>query len=161
MNLRDSLRTVPNYKRSRRAIMEIKQFVARHMKVAERNLDNVKLDSYFNNEMWANGPRNPPTKVSFKAIKEGDIVKVTFVEMPKHVGFAQAKHAKRHKKAEVKAPTAEKKAEEKTEEQKKAEVEKEQSVAVVKEQVAEQQVKAQKHVTKTKDVKVNRMALKK
>ncbi len=159
---------VPQYKRTARAVKAIKKFIAKHMKVADRDVDNVKLDVYFNNELWFRGRASPPAKVKVKATKEGEIVKVEFVEVPQYVKFLKAKHNKFHKRAEKsqqpKAPPVEKKEDKTTEEkaqEKKAEVEKEKSVEELNIKQAEQQAKTQKHTTKVKEVPIQRMALKK
>lgn len=157
---------VPQYERSRKAVKTIKKFIAKHMKVSDRDEDKVKLDVYFNNEIWFRGRANPPSKVKVKAVKEGDIVKVTFFETPDFVKFLKAKHEKIHKKSEKKPEVKkeEKPAEikeEKTEEQKTSEQEKEKSVEQQQIKQAEQQAKVQKHLTKIKEPKIQRMALKK
>lgn len=152
---------VPSYKRTRKAIVAIKEFIAKHMKVYDRDLDKIKLDSYLNNEIWARGSRNAPTRVKVRAIKYKDIVHVTFADTPKHVGFIQSKHARHHKKSDKKSSAAEEKKEEQTVEEKKVEQEKEKSAAIVKEKLAEQQTKAEKHTTKPKTPEIHRMAMKK
>ena len=154
---------VPKYRRSARAINAIKTFIAKHMKVTERDVNNVKLDVYLNNEIWYRGTDNPPSKVKVKAVKEGEIVKVTLSEVPAYVKFLQAKHAKLHKKSEKKEEKAEPKAEQKTEEEKTDEKEKETAVAEANTKVAEAKVKADKHTTKPDKNKAHpvRMALQK
>lgn len=162
---------VPKYERTGKAIKALKQFIAKHMKVSERDVKKVKLDVYFNNELWFRGRAHPPSKVRVKARKEGDIVHVSFVEMPQHVTFLKTKHARRHTKTEEKpaapapqspSPVSAEKKEEKTEEQKKEEQEKEKAVADLKMKEAQQQAKEQKHVTKVDKVQhPQRMALKK
>lgn len=157
---------VSSYNRTGKAIKAIKQFIAKHMKVPDRDINNVKLDVYFNNEVWYRGRASPPSKVKVKAVKEGDIVKVTFVEIPEHIKFLKAKHEKFHKKAEAKPeetkPAEQPKQEEKTEEQKKDEKEKAQASAIVKEAEIKQEIKAEKHTTKAqKASRPQRMALKK
>ena len=165
--LRKALLRVPQYRRSGRAIKAIKKFIAKHMKVADRDVKNVKLDVYFNNEVWFRGRANPPTKVKVKARKEGDIVHVEFVDVPEHVKFLKAKHEQRHKKTDKKAPVSEEKPAHaetlaKTEEQKKDESEKEKSVAEFNIKEAEKAQKAQKHITKHEETHhPTRMALKK
>ena len=42
--LRKEWRKVANYRRTGRAVKEIKKFIARHMKVPDRDLNKVKLD---------------------------------------------------------------------------------------------------------------------
>jgi len=102
---------VPEYERAGKAVKAVKQFVAKHMKVEDRDLDKVKLSSYFNNEMWRRGKTKPPAKVKVKVVKEDGIVKVDFVEMPEYVKFLKAKNDKKHKKVE-KMPEKEKATEE-------------------------------------------------
>lgn len=157
---------VPHYERTGKSVKEIKKFIAKHMKVQDRDVSKVKLDIYFNNELWFRGRANPPAKIKVKAIKEGDIVKVEFVEVPKHVEFLKSKVDRMHKKAEQKqtqAPSPEVKKEEKTQEEKKDEVEKEKSVEMQTIKDTEQKVKAQKHTSKvdSKKTQPTRMSLKK
>ena len=160
--LRKAWLRVPEYERTGKAVKAIKLFIAKHMKVLDRDLDRVKLDVYFNNEVWFRGRASPPAKVKVKAIKEGDIVKVTFADTPKHVDFLKKKHDKfRQKEVKKEAPkVAEKKEEVKTEEQKKDETEKEKSVEQQNIKQAEQQAKAEKHLTKVKEPEIQRMAMK-
>ena len=87
---------VPEYERTGKAIKVIKKFIAKHMKITDRDTDKVKLDVYFNNELWFKGRRHPPSKIKVKASKEGEIVKVSFVEEPAHVKFLKQKHGKKH-----------------------------------------------------------------
>lgn len=160
--LRREWMKVPRYKRARKGVVALKEFIAHHMSVPHRDVKNVKLDMYLNNQLWFRGPRNAPARVKVKATKKGNIVHVTFVEIPAHVKFAQEKNARFHTKADKKetSKTAEKK-DERTEEEKQAEKEKETSAAIVKEQQIEQQTKADKHTTKAKTPQIKRMALKK
>lgn len=153
--LRREWAKVPSYKRTAKSVKAIKEFIAKHMKVPNRNLDLVKIDSYLNNEVWYRGGSTPPANITVKATKIGDEVKVTFVNDPEHVKFARERHARRNVKIErkVTAPTVAK--EEKTEEQKKEESEKEQSAAIANEKLAETKAKEQKHVA------VDKMANKK
>jgi large subunit ribosomal protein L31e len=149
--LRKEWTKVPKYKRTAKSIKAIKEFIAKHMKVVNRDLDKVKIDSYLNNEVWYRGSATPPARVTVKAIKSGDEVRVTFVTDPERVKFAKERHSRKHFKIDKKvvAPDVKKddKKEEpaKTEEQKKAEIEKEKSAAIVNEELAKQQAKAHKH----------------
>ena len=151
--LRRECSKVAHYEKTKRAVKAIKKFVAKHMKVPDRDLDKVKLDVYLNNEIWFKGRRKPPAKIKVKVHKEGDIVRVEFSEIPEHVKFLKAKQLKVHKKAEKpKAPVKaeEKKPEEKTEEEKKEEEEKGKSVEEQHVKEAEMAQKAQKHTVKEK-----------
>ena len=162
--LRREWTKVSSYKRTAKSIKAIKEFIAKHMKVPNRDLDKVKIDSYLNNEIWHRGVSTPPARVTVKAVKKGDIVHVNFVTDPERVKFARERHARKHVKTDKKSTVSESKKEsakledkvapsatspsqkDLAPEEKKAEVEKEKSVAVVNEQIAEQQAKAQKHV---------------
>ena len=155
---------VPQYERTGKAVKAIRQFIAKHMKIPGRDVSKVKLDVYFNNELWFRGRANPPAKVKVKAIKEGDIVRVEFVEIPQYVKFLQAKHAKLHVVAPTQ-PKAEskkevKKPEEKTADQKENEKEKEKATAIEREKEMRADVKAQKHTTPVNETRINKNVLK-
>jgi large subunit ribosomal protein L31e len=164
--LRKEWLKVPMYRRSRRAVDAIRKFLAKHMKVENRDVNKVKLDVYFNNEIWFRGRTNPPAKVKVKAIKENGIVRVEFAEVPEYVKFLKGKHEKVQKRLDSKAPKeqpkAEEKKEEKTEEEKKDEKEKEVSTAEANAKQLEIKAKEQKNVGKAqKTQRPVRMALQK
>ena len=81
--LRAKVRTAVRYKKANKAIRVIKEFLARHMKVVDRDLNKIKLDLAVNEAVWARGIKKPIHKIKVKAIKEGDIVRVTLVELSK------------------------------------------------------------------------------
>ena len=150
----------PRYKRTRQSVIAVKKFIARHMKVSDRNLDNVKIDRYLNNELWFRGCKKPHSKIKVIAKKEGEIVNVELADMPDKWKFQKIKDEKRHKKVEKKSKV-EKKVEEKKETEKKEESEKEKSVAISNEKQAKQIAKAQKHTPKVKTQGIQRKSLKK
>lgn len=84
------------YKRARRAVIALKQFIAKHMHVEERDLKKVKLDMYLNEELWYRGISNPLHKVKVKAIKKAGIVYVTLAEPAQIVKFKMARDEKRN-----------------------------------------------------------------
>lgn len=68
----------PRTKRAARAIKEIRAHIMRHMKVDE---ENVWIDASLNERIWQNGIRNPPSKVTVKAVKFDDgLVEVSLAE---------------------------------------------------------------------------------
>jgi len=68
----------PRTKRSARAIKEIRAYIMRHMKVDEKN---VWIDASLNEKIWENGIRNPPSKITVKAVKFDDgLVEVSLSE---------------------------------------------------------------------------------
>jgi len=100
--LREKCRVVPRYKKTNKAIKTIKEFIARHMKVQDRDLSKVRIDKYLNEIVWFRGIRKPPIKIKVKAIKEGDIVRVELAEMPAQMVFKKARLEKRETKAQEK-----------------------------------------------------------
>jgi large subunit ribosomal protein L31e len=169
--LRKEWLKVPMYERSGRAVKAIKKFIAKHMKVTDRDVKKVKLDIYFNNDIWFKGRTNPPAKIKVKAIKEGEIVRVEYAEVPEYVKFLKAKHEKAKQRLETKSKAAQPEVEpaeskapeaEKTTEQKTSEKEKEKSVADAGIKQADMKAREQKHITKSeKAQRPVRMALKK
>lgn len=159
--LREKFRKVPRYKKTNKAVKSIKEFLARHMKVYDRDLKKIKLDKHLNEFVWFRGIRNPPHKVKVKAIKEGDIVRVELAEMPNKLKFKKLREEKIEKKAkeivEGKKSMMEKakeqlqkpKEEKKGEESEKAE-EKEKKTAVVEagKEMEKAAAKQMKHQTK-------------
>tara|TARA_Y100000310_G_scaffold324512_1_gene386437 strand:+ start:694 stop:1278 length:585 start_codon:yes stop_codon:yes gene_type:complete len=139
--LRDKWKRVPRYKRANKAIKAIKEFLARHMKIRDRDLKKIKIDKYLNEEVWFKGIKKPPARIKIKASKEGDIVKVELAEMHKKLKFKKAREEKREQKAkeiaEGKAKVAEEEkteklsSEDKKEEETKKEEAKEKKSAVV------------------------------
>ncbi len=62
-------KSVPRIKRAKRAIKEIREFLARHMKVEE-----VKIDNSLNELVLERGIKKIPSKVKVKAVKIEDVV---------------------------------------------------------------------------------------
>lgn len=153
---------VATYERAGKAVKAIKAFVAKHMKVIDRDVNNVKLDVLCNNEVWFRGKESPPAKIKVKAVKEGDIVKVTFAQEPQHITFLKAKHARFHQPAAQKEQPVQQEKPAQSAEQKTAEQEKAQATAIQHQQDAQAEKQAAKHTTKVeKKHNPQRMALKK
>jgi len=73
--LRYKGRAVPRYKKTPKAIKTIKEFLAKHMKIKNRDLKKIKIDKYLNEQMWFRGIKKPPVKIKVKAVKEKGVVK--------------------------------------------------------------------------------------
>jgi large subunit ribosomal protein L31e len=69
--LRRGFIKVPNYKKAKKAVSTLKQFMVKHMKVEE-----VKIGPELNKKIWANGIKNPPHHVKVTAVKEEKTAKV-------------------------------------------------------------------------------------
>jgi len=130
--LRKRWMIVPRYRRTNKAVRSVKEFLARHMKIRDRDLDKIRLDRYLNETLWHRGIKNPPAKIKVRAIKEGEIVRVTAVNLPSNIKFKKlreeriigsskkvAEKRKEEKKAEeTEMPKTEQEGEKKEEEQK-------------------------------------------
>jgi len=172
--LRHRWRIVPRYQRTNKAVKAVKEFVARHMKIRDRDLNKIRIDRYLNETLWNRGIKNPPAKIKVLAVKEGEIVKVSAAEMPQNIRFKKlreekitgtakkiAEQRKEEKKAEEPETGKVEGAEEKKEEQE------EKKAAVVEagrelEKAAAKQMKhEQKQRQKTQPKRQVRMALEK
>jgi large subunit ribosomal protein L31e len=171
INIRKHVNKVPIYRRAEKAIRAIKEFLARHMKVRDRDLGKIKLDMYLNEYMWARGIRNPQTRIKVRAVKEGDIVRAELAELPNKLKFKKAREEKREKEgAEISKKRKEEKKEQKPEETKpeeeKKEEEKEKKASVVEagKEMEKAAAKIAKHETKgqkNQPKRQQRMALQK
>ena len=171
--LRKGWLKVPKYKRASKAVKTLKQFMAKHMKVYDRDLKKVKIDIILNNEIRFRGMKKPPAKIKVKARKFDDgIVKVELVQIPKHIEFARLREKKKLEKTEkIKKPKEkveeekieEIKNEEKVEDEKKTKGENKEEWEELEKLKTEIKVPKlrEKHVTKDKGVKFHRVALKK
>ncbi len=163
--LRRKFANTPQYKRTPKAIKAIKIFIAKHMKVRERDVDNVKIDKYLNLEMWARGIRKPLAKVKVKAKKfDSGKVTVELSEIPQVFKWKIEREKRLSEEAvKEKVEKKEEKKDEKTEEEKKIEEEKKKSEVETSLKEQEKQARELKHVKQTskEKPKIHRMALKK
>jgi large subunit ribosomal protein L31e len=97
--LREKSRSVPRYKKTPKAIKTIKEFIAKHMKVENRDLNKIKIDKDLNQFMWARGIRKHPHKIKVKAIKKEENVIVELVDYPNKLKFKKLREEKRGKEA--------------------------------------------------------------
>lgn len=67
MNLRREILKVARWRRTKKAVLALRNFVARHMKV---DVDKVKISEKLNRFIWSRGAKNPVTK--FKVIVDKD-----------------------------------------------------------------------------------------
>ena len=63
--LRRKSSTVPKWRRSKKAMSVLKEFIVKHMKS-----DIVVIGNELNEKIWENGIKNPPGKVSVIALKK-------------------------------------------------------------------------------------------
>ena len=135
--LREKCRVSPRYKKTNKAIKTTKEFLARNMKVYDRDLKKIKLDQYLNEFLWGRGIKNPPHKIKVKAIKYSDgLVRAELAQLTDKLAKKKIREEKREILAleKVKGKKLKEKAEpeKKTEEDlKKEQEEKEKKSAVV------------------------------
>jgi len=176
--LRKEWLKAPKYRRAKKAIRAIKEFLVKHMKLYERDLKKIKIGDFVNKAIWCRGMKSPPHKITVKVTKKGDIVSVDFVNLPKKFrredeklrkkieksrrteeekAKKRAEEEKRRKEAEEK-----KKAEEaaKTEEEKKEDEEKKKKEKALHKEVRGQEKQLLK-LSKNKDVQIHRQVLQK
>jgi len=151
--LRKQSNKVPRYKRAKKAVKALKEFIAKHMRVENRDLNRVKVDIHLNNEIWFRGIKKPANKIKVKAVKREGIVTVTLAETPEIIKYKIQKLEKRKAKAKKtkKKEKAEKKSEEKpekSEEKKTDEKEKEKASVEAGLEKQKQQAKELKHTAK-------------
>jgi large subunit ribosomal protein L31e len=97
--LRPEWRKVARYKKTNKAVKAVKEFLVRHMKIRDRDLNKVKVDKLLNEVLWSRGIRHPPTKIKVKAVKENGIVTAELYDMPEALKFKKARFDKRDEKA--------------------------------------------------------------
>lgn len=96
INLYKEWKKVPVWKRTKKSIKAIKEFLSRHMKTSP---NKIKIDNWVNREIWKNSIKNPPKKIRIKAIKdEKGFIKVELLEKPKKLLKIEKKSKKEEKK---------------------------------------------------------------
>lgn len=63
--LRKEWLKAPKYRRAKKAIKAVKEFLIKHMKS-----EDVKLGKHLNEEIWKDGIKCPPSKIKINAIKD-------------------------------------------------------------------------------------------
>ena len=173
--LREKSRVVPRYKKTPKAVKTVKEFIARHMKVENRDLNKVKIDKDLNQFIWARGIRKHPHKIKVKVTKKGENILVELVNYPDKLKFKKLREEKRGKEAlesidkkksmmQKAKESLQKPSESKEEEEKKEEAaEREKTSAQATQDFEKAKAKQAKHQTEkpAKAVKPFRQALKK
>ncbi|MFZ1970934.1 MAG: 50S ribosomal protein L31e [Candidatus Nanoarchaeia archaeon] len=166
--LRAKWKHVARYKRANRAVKAIREFLVRHMKIRDRDLNKVRVDKFLNEYIWKRSIKNPPSKIKVKAIKDGDKVIAQLAEFPENLKFKKIRLENRNKKATEVAnkkksaierlkeareqKEEENKAQETPEEAKEKEEKKEASAEATKE-LEKEMSKQDKHIAKAKSPK--------
>ncbi|MEA1906249.1 MAG: 50S ribosomal protein L31e [Euryarchaeota archaeon] len=64
-----SVKRTARWKRSKRAIKDVRAYLVRHMKTG---VENVKLDRTINEAIWRRGAQKPPRRIRVRAIRFED-----------------------------------------------------------------------------------------
>ena len=147
-------RRVPSYKKTKRAVSEVKKFVEKHMKT-----ENAKLSVELNNLLHKDGRKHPPAKIKVRIIKDTKKVKKEDVEYVIAYSFnykipkeeeKKKDSKKKEVKHEVKKETTKEIKEQPKVEDKKEELKSEEPKVEVKKKAVKKKV-AKKEVVKTED----------
>ncbi len=65
INVRKQVMMVPAYRRAKKAVTVVREFLQQHMKS-----DNVKLGKYLNLKIWEHGIKNPAMRITVVAKKD-------------------------------------------------------------------------------------------
>ncbi len=125
--LRKEILKVPKYKRAKKAIKAIREFLKRHVKK-----EDIKLGKYLNMKVLEHGRKNVPHHVEVKVTTEKKKVKDKEIEITK-AELVGAPAEKEIKKEEKKEPKIKAKEEKKETEEKKKEAEKKEEQKVIEE----------------------------
>lgn len=65
--LRKQVIKAPEYRRAKKAVNTLREFLLKHMKVDDNHL---RIDNSINKFLWSKGIKNPPMKVKVKVTKD-------------------------------------------------------------------------------------------
>ena len=123
--LRSRWLRAPKYKRSKRAVGALREYLSRHLK------RNVRIGKYLNHAIWSQGHKMPPGKVKVRIEEDKESMTAELFDAPR-----AKKEEKVEKKKEVKAEeTKPEVKEEKKTEKVKVEQTEEKPIAVPKKEV--------------------------
>ncbi|MEK6905511.1 MAG: 50S ribosomal protein L31e [Nanoarchaeota archaeon] len=93
--LRKEYMKAPRWNRTKKAVIALRQFLAKHMKS-----ENVLLSKELNEEMWKHGIQNPPHHVKVNAVKDDKgVVKADLFAVEKPASKRTPAEKKEHKAA--------------------------------------------------------------
>jgi large subunit ribosomal protein L31e len=109
--LRKGFKDVARYKKTKRAVAVLREFLAKHMRT---DLSKVYVGKNLNKELWKHGIKNPPGKIKVVVIKEdnGDVKAELFGFKYEHKKKEQKESEKESKKDSKKDSKIEEKAKE-------------------------------------------------
>ncbi len=143
--LRKGFMKAPKYKRAKKAVNTLKEFLKKHMKS-----DNIKLGKSLNLEIWKHGIKNPPHHIKITAIKGDDgIVKAEL----QGIEYKEMTKEEKEKEQKKKPKNILKKAEEEIDKNKKEEKADEKKIDKKKEKTKKKETKKEKKDSKKEEKK--------
>ncbi len=67
INVRNAVIKVPTYRRAKKAVTAVREFLQRHMKA---EAENIKIGKYLNLKLWEHGIKNPAMRITVVAKKD-------------------------------------------------------------------------------------------
>lgn len=102
--LRKGFMKSPKWKRTKKAINVLREFLEKHMKS-----EDIKIEKYLNLELWKHGIKNPPHHVKVMAKKDDKgIVRAELAELPDYAKKEIEKEKKAKEEKEKKKQSEEK-----------------------------------------------------
>ena len=148
--LRQEYQKVPKYKRAKKAVSALRDFLKKHMKS-----DDVRIGIYLNEKIWENGIKNPPHHIRIQAVKdeEGIVYAELIGKKIETVKEREEREKKKELEKEKKDNKEENKKEDKKEENKKEENKEKEQKEEKKEQKKESETKPKETLTKAESTK--------
>jgi ribosomal protein L31E len=143
--LRERTQYAPKYKRAKKCVNVLREFIEKHMKC-----DNVKLGNYINEYIWRHGIKNFPHHIEVKAIKETkkvDNKEITIVEV-ELINLPTTAKRKEDKKQMLKDMAEKKKRKPKKEEEKEEMTEEQKEEKATQEAISKNEAPSKKVVRK-------------
>lgn len=111
--LRKGFHETTEYKKTKKAVTTLKEFLARHMKTP---IEQVHIGLNLNKELWKHGIKNPPARVKVVVIKEdnGDVKAELFGHKYAHKKKSEKDDSKETKKSTKEAKAKSTSSEDKT-----------------------------------------------
>jgi large subunit ribosomal protein L31e len=91
-----AIKKAPRWRRAKKAVSLVKEFLKRHMKTEE-----VKLGKELNEYIWKNGGKNPPTYYKIKVVKKDNIAYANLIDAK--IETKEREETKQEIKEEVKS----------------------------------------------------------
>ena len=104
--LRKEYRKVPRWRKTKKAVKALREFLVKHMKS-----ENISIGEDVNNELWKHGIRNPPHHIKVNCAKndKGEVKVSLFGVQKAEPKKKEAKSAEKKPESKKEAPKEEKK----------------------------------------------------